>query len=161
MDAHQQNWNQTVAQGIIAWLEKRRMAGSYAPDAAQAKERVLDLIPAGSTVFRCGSCSTVEMGLWEKIEALEGVKVINPYLPTLSPEEGLEMRRQGLLADVMIASSNAITLDGRLVNLDGMGQPGGGHGLWPGQGDLVGGHEQGGSGPGERQGQGQTLRRAD
>ena len=37
------------------------------------------------------------------------------------PEEGLELRRQGLAADVMIASSNAITLDGRLVNLDGMG----------------------------------------
>jgi hypothetical protein len=31
------------------------------------------------------------------------------------------MRRRGLTADFMIASSNAITLDGRLVNLDGMG----------------------------------------
>jgi hypothetical protein len=30
-------------------------------------------------------------------------------------------RRRGLGADVMIASTNAITLDGRLVNLDGMG----------------------------------------
>ncbi|MBK5101609.1 MAG: lactate utilization protein [Desulfobacteraceae bacterium] len=28
---------------------------------------------------------------------------------------------KGMTADVMIASSNAITLDGRLVNLDGMG----------------------------------------
>ena len=121
MDAHQQKWNETVAQGIIAWLEKRRMAGSYAADAAQAKQRVLDMVPAGSTVFRCGSCSTVDMGLWEKIEAVEGVKVINPYLPTLSPEEGMALRRQGLTADVMIAGSNAITLDGRLVNLDGMG----------------------------------------
>ena len=36
-------------------------------------------------------------------------------------EEGLELRRQGLTADVMVASTNAITLDGRLVNLDGMG----------------------------------------
>ena len=121
MDAHQQKWNQTVAQGIIAWLEKRRMAGSYAADAAQAREQVLGLIPTGSTVFRCGSCSTVELGLWEKIAALEGVKVINPYAPGLTPAEGIALRRQGLTADVMVASSNAITLDGRLVNLDGMG----------------------------------------
>lgn len=121
MDAPQQKWNQTVAQGIIAWLEKRRMAGSYAADAAQAREQVLGMIPAGGTVFRCGSCSTVELGLWEKIAAVEGVKVINPYLPTLSPAEGMALRRQGLSADVMVASSNAITLDGRLVNLDGMG----------------------------------------
>ncbi len=33
----------------------------------------------------------------------------------------MELRRRGLTADVMIASTNAITLDGRLVNLDGMG----------------------------------------
>ncbi|MBU1276736.1 MAG: lactate utilization protein [Proteobacteria bacterium] len=121
MDAHQQKWNQTVAQGIIAWLEKRRMAGYYAADAAQARELVLGMIPAAGTVFRCGSCSVVEMGLWEKIGAMEGVEVINPYLPSLSPEEGLATRRRGLSADVMVASSNAITLDGRLVNLDGMG----------------------------------------
>ena len=49
------------------------------------------------------------------------VKLIDPYQPELKPEEGLELRRQGLTADVMIASSNAITLDGKLVNLDGMG----------------------------------------
>jgi len=52
---------------------------------------------------------------------LPGVEVIDPYKPGLSPEEGLKVRRRGLTADVMIASSNAITLDGKLVNLDGMG----------------------------------------
>ncbi len=39
----------------------------------------------------------------------------------MTPAEGIALRRQGLTADVMVASSNAITLDGRLVNLDGMG----------------------------------------
>lgn len=52
---------------------------------------------------------------------MPGVEVIDPYKPGLSPEEGLKVRRRGLTADVMIASSNAITLDGKLVNLDGMG----------------------------------------
>ena len=47
--------------------------------------------------------------------------MIDPYLPEYSLEEGLEARRRGLTADFMIASSNAITLDGKLVNLDGMG----------------------------------------
>lgn len=121
MDAHQQKWNETVAQGIIAWLEKRRMAGSYAADAAQARQQILDMIPKEGSVLRGGSCSTVEMGLWEKIEAMEGVQVFNPYKPGLAPEESIGIRRQGLIADVMVASSNAITLDGRLVNLDGMG----------------------------------------
>jgi hypothetical protein len=114
-------WNEKVAEKIIKNLEKRRMEGSYAPSAAQAKEEVLAMIPQGATVFRCGSMTTVGMGLWEDIAKLPEVKLIDPYRPELKPEEGLELRRQGLTADVMIAGSNAITLDGKLVNLDGMG----------------------------------------
>ncbi|MGW8300796.1 MAG: lactate utilization protein [Desulfobacterales bacterium] len=114
-------WNEKVATKIIKNLEKRRMEGSYAPTAARAKEEVLAMIPQGATVFRCGSMTAVGMGLLEDIANLPEVKLIDPYQPELKPEEGLELRRQGLTADVMVASSNAITLDGKLVNLDGMG----------------------------------------
>jgi hypothetical protein len=121
MDQHQRDWNEKVAAKIIKNLEKRRMAGSYAADAAQAKAEIVDMIPPGATVFRCGSMTAAGIGLWEAIAALPEVKLIDPYRAELSPEEGLELRRRGLTADVMIASTNAITLDGRLVNLDGMG----------------------------------------
>jgi hypothetical protein len=121
MDQHQRDWNEKVAAKIIKNLEKRRMAGSYAADAAQAKAEIVDMVPQGATVFRCGSMTAVGIGLWEAIAALPEVKLIDPYRAELSPEEGLELRRQGLTADVMVASTNAITLDGRLVNLDGMG----------------------------------------
>jgi len=121
MDEHQVVWNEKVAAKIIKNLEKRRMAGSYAASAAKAKDEVLEMIPQGATVFRCGSMTVGGMGLWEAIAALPGVSLIDPYQPDLSREEGLELRRQGLTADVMVAGTNAITLDGRLVNLDGMG----------------------------------------
>ena len=121
MDAHQTIWNEKVAKEVIANLEKRRMGGSYVPTAAQAIREIVEMIPAGTTVSRCGSMSAVEMGLWEEIAKLTDVKIIDPFQPDLSPEEAMELRRQGLSADVMIASSNAITLDGKLVNLDGMG----------------------------------------
>lgn len=121
MDTHQIDWNEKVAAQIIKKLEKRRMEGSYASTAAQAKEEILAMIPQGATVFRCGSMTATGMGLWEDIANLSEVKLIDPYQPELKPEEGLELRCQGLTADVMVASSNAITLDGKLVNLDGMG----------------------------------------
>jgi L-lactate utilization protein LutB len=121
MDEHQVAWNEKVAHTIIKNLEKRRMAGSYAAEAGQARDEVLEMIPSGATIFRCGSMTALGMGLWEALEALPEVTVLDPYRPELSPEEGLELRRQGMIADVMIASSNAITLDGKLVNLDGMG----------------------------------------
>jgi hypothetical protein len=121
MDQHQTAWNEKVAAKIIKNLEKRRMAGSYAATAAQAKAEIIAMIPQGASVYRCGSMSASHMGLWEAIAALPGVNLIDPYLPHLTREEGLDVRRQGLSADVMIAGTNAITLDGRLVNLDGMG----------------------------------------
>ena len=121
MDTHQMKWNEQVAENVINNLRKRRMEGSYAPTASQAKEEILKMIPEGATVFRCGSMTAVDMGLWEDIAKLQRVTLIDPYQPDLSPEEGLKLRHQGLTSDVMIASSNAITLDGRLVNLDGMG----------------------------------------
>ncbi len=121
MDEHQKVWNEKVAKDIINHLEKRRMEGSYASTAAQAKDEIVAMIPEGATVFRCGSMTAVGMGLCEEIAGLPGVDFIDPYRPELSPEEGLEQRRRGMTADVMIASSNAITLDGKLVNLDGMG----------------------------------------
>ena len=121
MDAHQIVWNEKVAKDVINHLEDRRMEGSYSSNASQAKDEIVAMIPKGATVFRCGSMTTIGMGLWEELDTLSGVEVINPYQPGLSPEESLELRRKGMTADVMIASSNAVTLDGRLVNLDGMG----------------------------------------
>ena len=121
MDAHQIAWNEKVAKDIIKHLEQRRMEGSYSSNASQAKDEVVAMIPKGATVFRCGSMTTVGMELWEEIGALPEVEVIDPYQPGLSPEESLALRCKGMTADVMIASSNAVTLDGRLVNLDGMG----------------------------------------
>lgn len=121
MEEPQVVWNEKVATKIIKNLEKRRMEGSYAATAAQAKKEVIAMIPQGATVFRCGSMTAGGMGLWEDVANLPEVNLIDPYQPGLAPEEGLELRRQGLTADVMVAGSNAITLDGKLVNLDGMG----------------------------------------
>ncbi len=120
MDEHQIAWNQKTAEHLIKQLNKRRHEASYSETASQAAQEVAAMIPEGATVFRCGSMSAAYAGLWD-ILTERGVEVINPYLPELAPEEGLALRVKGMSADVMVASSNAITLDGRLVNLDGMG----------------------------------------
>jgi hypothetical protein len=121
VDKTQIAWNEKIAKSIIGHLVKRRMEGSYAATAEQARDEVLAMIPPGAVVTRGGSMSTAAIGLWEKVAELPGVKIWNHSQPGLSPAEVAEARRQGLLADILIASSNAITLDGRLVNLDGSG----------------------------------------
>ncbi len=121
MDNHQMNWNELVATQIIRHLEKRRMEGSYSPNVTQAADEIVAMIPPGATVYRCGSMTTVGLGLWQKIAGIPEIHVIDPYTPGISPDDALELRREGMTADFMIAGSNAITLDGKLVNLDATG----------------------------------------
>ena len=122
MDAHQIAHREKLAAHIVKTLVDRRLEASFAPTAAQARDEVSAMIPDGATVYRGGSMSTVEMGLWEALRRRPGLTIIDPYDPPGRPlEESLEARRRGLAADVMVASANAITLDGMIVNLDGMG----------------------------------------
>jgi len=121
MDAPQVKYREKLAEHLIKRLTRRRMEASYAPTAAAAREEIINMIPAGATVSRCGSMSLVEMGLWEALAQRPGVTVIDPFVPGLTPEEAMARRLQGLAADFMIASSNALTLDGQLVNLDATG----------------------------------------
>jgi hypothetical protein len=121
MDVHQKNYREKIAAILIKNLTKRRMAASYAPTIPQAKEEVLAMVPPGSTVSRTGSMSLVEMGLWAELAKNTEIKLIDPYDPSLAPEAAADLRRQGLQADIMITSSNALTLDGKIVNLDGLG----------------------------------------
>jgi L-lactate utilization protein LutB len=121
MDEPQEIYRTKLAESLIKQLTKRRMEASFAPTAAQAREEIVAMIPAGATVGRCGSMSLVEMGLWEALAQKPGVEVIDPFLPGLPPEEVYALRRRSLLADYMITSTNALTIDGRLVNLDATG----------------------------------------
>ena len=120
MDAHVKNFREKTAKHIIKHLGKRGMNATYAATGEEAKAKLLSMIPNPSSVIRCGSESAAQLGLWEAIAALPGVEFIDPYkAPT--PAESLALRAKGLNADIMVASTNAITLDGKLVNLDGIG----------------------------------------
>jgi hypothetical protein len=121
MDQPTSTFRRLTAERLIAQFKKRRIHGSYAETGEQAINHVLSMIQGPCSVIRCGSESVGSLGLWPKIAALPEVELIDPYVPGLTPEEGDVRRRRGLTADVMVSSCNAVTLDGRLVNLDGTG----------------------------------------
>jgi len=121
MDAPLLLQREKLAAHISKQLNNRRMAASYCPTAAAAKDEVLALIPSPASVLRCGSESVGGLGLWDAIAARPGVTLMSPYEKGLTPEEAFDIRRRGFMADVLVTSTNALTLDGRLVNLDGSG----------------------------------------
>jgi hypothetical protein len=51
----------------------------------------------------------------------QGHTVYNHWKPGLSKEDNLEMRKSQMTSDLFLSSTNAVTLNGELVNIDGIG----------------------------------------
>lgn len=111
--------NQKLAERVIQNLEKNWMDGFYFLSARQALPKILAHIPAGSTVGLGDSLTLKQIGLIDKL-AEGNFHLLNPWAKT-SREERIEMQRQILTADVFLVGTNAITLNGELVNIDARG----------------------------------------
>ncbi len=106
--------NELLAQKVIKGLESRNMTGYYAGSREEARETALSLIPEGSSVTMGGSMSVHEIGL---VEALKNGNY------NFVDRDAYEDKRKAMLmaydADVFLSSTNAVTEDGILVNIDG------------------------------------------
>lgn len=107
------------ADTIIKNLVKRNMEGYYFDTAAECTRAVLDSLPAGSTISWGGSESIKECGLMDGIH--NGDYRLIDRSEAKSPEESRALYAQSVLSDYYLMSSNAITLDGELINIDGNG----------------------------------------
>ena len=112
--------NDTFGEKVVKALEKNNFQAYYVATRAAAIEKVNSLIPAGATVGVGGSWTLKEMGIPEQLEK-DGHEVYDHNKPGLTMEESMSLRRKELLCDVFISGTNAITLDGQLVNTDGSG----------------------------------------
>lgn len=105
---------------VIANLKKRKIKAVYVTNKKQALKKVLSMISKGKSVGIGGSQTLNEIGL---IEALlkKKIKFINKPVKNISREKVLEKRRKAVLADYFIMSTNALTEDGILINIDSYG----------------------------------------
>lgn len=114
-------FNETRAEKLVENLEKRGFKARYAATAAEAKEAVLSLIPEGSSVIFTGSQTLEQIGVKPHLRDSDKYELLDPYEPGIDKAEGTARRKRGLTADVMVSSTNALTEDGVLVNVDGVG----------------------------------------
>ena len=106
--------NELLAQTVIKGLQSRNMSGYYAATREEALSIALSLIPEGSTATMGGGVSVHEIGL---VDALK-----NGNYSFIDRDDYADKREAALLAydaDVFLASCNALTSDGVLVNIDG------------------------------------------
>lgn len=107
-------------QEVITALKKRHMEASFVPNKEEALKTVLSLIPEGSKVGYGGSLTLDELGIKEALKK-GNYQLVDRGRPGISEAEVFSLRREGLLSDVFLCSTNALTRDGKMVNIDGSG----------------------------------------
>lgn len=107
------------AKTIIKGLEKRNMEGVFCETKEDALSKALSYIEEGSSVTWGGSMSIEEIGLMDAVKN-GNYKVIDRSVAK-NYEKQREIFSKAVLADYYLMSSNAITLDGELINIDGTG----------------------------------------
>ena len=106
--------NALLAQKVIRGLASRNMTGHWAASKEEALAVALSLVPEGSSVTMGGCTSAHEIGL---VDALKSGNY------NFIDRDAFADKRAAMLAaydaDIFLASANAITEDGVIVNIDG------------------------------------------
>lgn len=114
-----QKYYENVANTIIKNLSKRQIEGYYCKDKESAVKKALELIPKEASVSWGGSMTLTETGLMDAIKNGK-YKLIDRDAAT-NLEEQRKIYGEICMSDVFLMSTNAITLDGELINIDGRG----------------------------------------
>ena len=105
---------------MIKNLARRNMQAFYCPTAEEAVSKVLELIPAGSSVTWGGSMSIRDIGIPDALRAKGCYDVLDRDLVE-GDEAKVQMYVRAFTTDVYLSSANAISEDGVIVNIDGNG----------------------------------------
>ncbi len=107
------------ASTIIKALEKGNMKGIYVSTKEEATALALELISDGSVISWGGSMTVDALGIKEALNRRDVTCIYREK--TTSQEETMDIYRKAFGADFFLMSSNAITMDGKLINIDGNG----------------------------------------
>jgi len=108
-------------------LARNNIPGCYCPDTKSACARVLELIPSEVSVGFGDSVTLYQAGIIAGLEDRDTNKLIHPFYQdgvVRYPESRRDVVKRGkeiLDTEYFLTGTNAITLDGKIVNTDGIG----------------------------------------
>jgi hypothetical protein len=123
----QQVLYENLAKTAVNNFTKRHIAAQYIPTKEAALARILEMVPEGAVTGTAESVTIAQLGIIAALRQRGLNEVIYPFerntegYLSMSWEQSLQMMRKVLVSDVFICGANAITLDGKLVNQDGLG----------------------------------------
>lgn len=109
-----------IAEEVIKNLKKRHMNGYYCKTKEEAVDLALSFMEEGSSVSFGGSTTIKETGLMDALATRKDLTVYDRSKAN-DQAEVEKIYRQAFSVDSYLMSTNAITLDGELLNIDGTG----------------------------------------
>ena len=122
----------TLTRELAAWHHEQRcqkavealgqngFTAIYCRTKEEAREYIIRQSADAATVGFGGSQTVADLGVQAVFEA-QGKEILNHGMPGLEPAQKMEIMRRQLTCDLFLTSSNAVTLSGSLVNIDGNG----------------------------------------
>ncbi len=112
--------NERLGAKMVKQLQRRHFEAYYCATADEARQRVNELIPDGSSVTWGGTMTVRDTGIPEMLKGRGTLDVWDRDTVTTA-EEKQEMYFRAFHADYYLSSANAISEDGVIVNIDGNG----------------------------------------
>ena len=107
---------QKKAKAAVDVLNSRRFDALYVENKEEARNAVEKMLSEGDKIAVGGSVTLQETGIMELVR--DGKYNFIDRFNNSSWEEELHKYRLGFLSDVFITGTNAVTMDGQLVNID-------------------------------------------
>lgn len=104
---------------LVKNLQSRHFEAYYCADKEEALKKALELIPEGASVGWGGAMSCQQIGLMDALRAGHYRPMDRDLAKT--PEQREQIMRDMFQADVFLTGANALSMDGQMVNIDGMG----------------------------------------
>jgi hypothetical protein len=111
---------QTLGHKTVEALKRNRFEASFFETRDETAHAVIEMILPGMEVAFGGSQTAKQLNLQQLVLA-KGAVILDHNAAGLSDEEKMEVMRRQQICDVFICSSNAISIQGELFNIDGHG----------------------------------------
>lgn len=120
MDINVKWHNENKIQRAIKALEENNMNGYLVNSKDELINKIKDLVKEGSKVCCGGSMTLFETGVIDHLRSGR-YDFLDRYKEGLTRDEIISIYKAAFSADVFFTSSNAVTLEGELYNVDGNG----------------------------------------
>lgn len=120
MDDHYQQLLKIKEEKLIKAFEKNNISCMIVKDENELNNYLKSILVHQKKVAVGGSVTLSELGVIDLIRNSD-VEFIDRYENGLTRDQMMERFREGLLSDIFITSTNAISMDGCLYNIDGTG----------------------------------------